>query len=305
VRIVSLLSSATEILFGMGLGDAVVGISHECDYPPEAVTRPRLTRSLIRSERDSAQIDAEVKQRFAAGEALYEVVANLLAQLAPDLIITQAQCDVCAVRYDDVLAAVARTPQLSKTRVLALAPQRLADILEDVLRVGEATGAAAAAERFHAQLAARVERVRKVATDIMCRPRVVCIEWTDPLMLAANWTPELIALAGGEAGLVTAGEHSVYAAWEDVRAYDPQVVIISPCGFDLARSQQEAAAVWQLPGWHDLAAVREKRVFVLDGNAYLNRSGPRIVDSLEIIAHFLHPARFAGVHGAAWVRTAP
>lgn len=305
MRIVSLLSSATEILFGIGLGDAVVGISHECDYPPEAVTRPRVTRSLIRSERDSAQIDAEVKLRFSAGEPLYEVDANLLGQLAPDVIITQAQCDVCAVRYEDVLAAVDRMPPLSKSRVVALAPSCLADILEDVRRVGEATAALPAAEQFHAQLAARVARVREIAADNARRPRTVCIEWTDPLMLAANWTPELIALAGGEAGLVTSGEHSVYAAWEDVRAYDPEVVIVSPCGFDLARSRQEATALWDLPGWHYLAAVREKRVFVLDGNAYLNRSGPRIVDSLEIIAHFLHPERFAGVHGEAWVRIAP
>lgn len=300
-RIVSLLSSATEILFGLGAGERVVGVGHECDWPPEANTRPRVTRSWIDSQQTSGDIDQQVKQRFAEGLPLYEVDAEQLAQLSPDLIVTQAQCDVCAVRYEDVVALVQRSPALRGTKIVALQPETFADIFQDILRVGAATGASAEAAGFVARLQARVAEVQ-ARTAGLARPRTVCIEWIEPLMLAANWTPTLIELAGGTAGLVQANAHSTYADWQQVVDYDPEVLLISPCGFDLERSRSEAQALLKLPRWNDLAAVRQGRVTLIDGNAYLNRSGPRIVDSLEIVAHAVHPDAFPAPSHSGWKR---
>jgi iron complex transport system substrate-binding protein len=289
MRIVSLLSSATEVLFAVGAGDEVVGIGHECDWPPEATSRPRVTKSWVDSTRPSDDIDQQVRARMADGLPLYEVDGQQLTDLAPDLIVTQAQCDVCAVRYEDVVALVERVPSLNRTRIVALEPRTLKDIFTDVLRVGAAVNRPSAAETFVRHLRERVAAVSRRA-DLTRRPRTVCIEWTEPLMLAANWTPTLIELAGGEAGLVTANAHSTYATWEAVVAYDPEVLLISPCGFDLKRSRQEMQRLFTLPGWWQLSAVRTGRVALIDGNAYLNRSGPRIVDSLEIVAHAIDPA---------------
>lgn len=300
-RIVSLLSSATEILFGIGVGERVVGIGHECDWPREATNRLRVTRSWIDSERPSCEVDKEVRERLAAGLPLYEVDVERLARLAPDLIVTQAQCDVCAVRYDDVIALVEGTPSLQGTRVVALAPQSLADIFSDIRRIGEATAAQTAAESYLAGLTQRVEFIQQKSARLP-RRKTICIEWTEPLMLAANWTPTLIEIAGGHAGLVQADAHSTYADWQQVVEYDPEAVIISPCGFDLARSRKEAASLVQLPGWAGLSAVREGRVYLVDGNAYLNRSGPRIVDSLEILAHAIHPEVFPPSEHEGWER---
>lgn len=303
-RIVSLLSSATEILFGLGLGERVVGISHECDWPPACLTLPRATRSLIDSRVDSAAIDRQVHERLAARLPLYEIDIALLAQLKPDLIITQAQCDVCAIRYEDVVQAMRETLRQPETPILALQPQSLAEILEDVTRVGEATHASAAAAEYRQHLQSRVNVVDALTSKLAAskRPRVACIEWTEPLMLAGNWTPRLIELAGGISLLAEANQHSAYHAWQEVVAADPEVIIIAPCGFDLARSRQESRVFPTWPHWQDLCAVRQGRVFVLDGNAYLNRSGPRIVETLEILAHLIQPELFPPVHAAAWQR---
>jgi iron complex transport system substrate-binding protein len=289
MRIVSLLSSATEILFAVGAGDQVIGIGHECDWPPEATFRPRVTRSWIDSSLPSDDIDRQVRARMADGLPLYEVDGQQLTDLAPDLIVTQAQCDVCAVRYEDVVALVERVPSLRATRIVALEPQTLEDIFTDVLRVGVAVDRPSSAEKFVRHLRERVAAVSRRANQIK-RPRTVCIEWTQPLMLAANWTPTLIELAGGEAGLVTANAHSTYATWEALVAYDPEVLLISPCGFALERSRHEMQRLLTLPGWRQVSAVRAGRVALIDGNAYLSRSGPRIVDSLEIVAHAINPA---------------
>ena len=295
-RVVSLLSSATEILCALGLEDCLLAVTHECDWPPRITTRPRATISYIDSSRDSRQIDDQVKSRLQAGQPLYGVNESLLQQLAPDLIITQAQCDVCAVRYDDVINIVASSLQLSKTQVLALNPTSLDQILQDVLQVGEVAGALPQAKAFFDSLTQRVDRVRYEAQTIheheTARPRVICIEWVSPLMTAGNWTPELIELAGGQSGVASAGQHSQYVAWKEIVTYDPELLLIAPCGFDLARSLREARVLPDLPDWESLSAVRSGRVFVLDGNALLNRSGPRIVDSLELIAHLVHPAHF-------------
>jgi iron complex transport system substrate-binding protein len=309
MRIVSLLSSATEILFAIGAGDEVVAISHECDYPQEATSRPRATRSIVDSSRPSAEIDQQVKRLVESGEALYEIDRALIRSLEPDLIVTQAQCDVCAVQYQDVMDFVAGEPALAKTRVLALNPQHLLQILEDVLRIGEATGRWQAATRLRDQLMNRHAAVRKktAALGPVERPRVVVIEWTEPLMTAGNWTPELVEAAGGRSLLAAAGQHSGYVTWPDVVAARPEVLIVSPCGFNLERSMAEAQRLTSLPGYRDLPAVAAGRTFVIDGNAYLNRSGPRMIDSLEILAHLIWPDLFEPPNGAlaegqAWAR---
>ena len=288
MRIISLLSSSTEILFGLGLGSQVVAISHECDFPPQAQHFPRATRSRIDSSRSSGQIDVQVRSLLGAGGALYEIDRELICRLAPDLIVTQSQCDVCAVRHQDVLDLVAAEPRLHGTRVLALNPMSLDDILSDIRRVADAAGASAAGERYLASLQRRIDRVIQGAKARDSGPRVVCLEWLEPLMTAGNWTPDLIALAGGKSYLATAGRHSGYASWPAVVECNPDVLLIAPCGFDLPRSLVEAQGLWHLPGFADLSAVKSGSAYVLDGNAYLNRSGPRIVDTLEILAALFH-----------------
>ncbi len=294
MRIVSLLSSGTEILFALGLGEQVVAVSHECDCPLAAQVLPRATRSWIDSSLTSDQIDQQVKHRLAAGQPLYDLDADLICRLAPNLIVTQAQCDVCAVRHADVVDLVQARPELRATHVVALNPQSLSDVLQDVQQIGNAAGAAPAAQRLVVALERRIDRIAARTANLLPadRPRVACIEWVQPLMAAGNWTPALIDLAGGRSGLAVAGQHSGYVTCADLQAFDPQVLLVAPCGFDLARSLQEAALLPQLSGFAELSAVKGNRVYVIDGNAYLNRSGPRLVESLEILAHLIQPQLF-------------
>lgn len=304
-RIVSLISSATEILYLLGLGHRVVGVSHECDYPPEIAGQPRLTRSLVDAAASSRAIDDQVRSLSQNTSALYEIDVEQLAALAPDLIVTQAQCDVCAVRYQDVVEAVQRTPVLEGTQILALNPRSIADVLDDIHRIGQATGATARAERAIAALQERIDAVQRTVADAAVpTPRVACLEWLDPPMLAANWMPELIGWAGGDAGTTRPGEHSSYARWEEIVGFDPEVIVIMPCGFALPRAIAEAQVLPALEGWSQLAAVRTGRVYAVDGNAYFNRSGPRLVDSLEILAHLFHPQLVPppSIHPRAWQR---
>lgn len=283
------------MLYALGLGERVVAVSHECDFPPDATAKPRVTMAKINNELSSRAIDEAVRETFGAGGSLYEIDAELLVRLRPDLIVTQAQCDVCAVRYSDVLETVAANATLRGTPVVALNPTSLGEILADIRRVGAAAGAEQAADAVVAAWEARIERVQRgtVGLAISDRPRVACVEWIEPLMIAANWIPQLVELAGGRYELAPSGVHSAYHAWEEVVGYDPQVLAVMPCGFDLERTLAEAPLLAELPGWNDLSAVRAGRVFLLDGNAYFNRSGPRMVESLEILAHLIHPERFA------------
>ena len=294
MRIVSLLSSGTEILFALGLGELVLAVSHECDFPPAARELPRATRSWIDSSLPSGQIDDQVKLRLAAGQPLYDLDAELICRLAPDLVVTQAQCDVCAVRHADVVDLVRARPELRSAGVVALNPQSLDDVLADIGRIGRAAEAASAAEALIESLRRRIDCIasRTAKLPEAARPRVVCIEWVEPLMAAGNWTPGLIDLAGGRSGLAVPGRHSGYISPDELSEFDPEVLLIAPCGFDLARSRQEAARLAQLPGFGELSAVKTGRAFVLDGNAYLNRSGPRLVESLEILAHLIQPQLF-------------
>ncbi|MBI4716752.1 MAG: ABC transporter substrate-binding protein [Planctomycetes bacterium] len=295
-RIASLLACGTEILYGLGLGERVVAVSHECDYPPEVLRKPRVTRAHIAADAPSAEIDRQVRAAGQSKTPLYSIDVQLLASLHPDLIVTQAQCEVCAVDLVEVLAAVEANAELGAAQVVALNPTTLEAVFEDIAAVGRAAGGTDAALSYVAGLRRRVDRVR-VATEPLAdrtRPRVVCIEWIEPLMLAANWMPDLIAAAGGRTDLTHAGARSGYADWAAVRDYDPEVILVAPCGFDLPRTLRECAPLTRLPGWAGLRAVRSGQVFAADGNAYFNRSGPRLVDSLEVLAGLIHPGAFNG-----------
>lgn len=287
--IVSLLPGATEILFGLELGARVAAVSHQCDFPPAVEKLPRVTTSRIDSQQASRDIDRQVHSWATQTTALYHLDEKQIRDLQPALIITQAHCDVCAVRYQDVERVVHTSPELRHTRLLALQPTRLPEILADIQRVGEATATQTRAQRWQTRLQRRLQTVHDLVSRASRRPRAVCVEWLDPLMLAANWTPDLIQAAGGENGLTRAGHHSIYNNWEDVLAFDPDVLLIAPCGLDLPRTLTELAHFTAQPGWTSLKAVRQRQVFALDGNTYLHRSSPRVVETIELLAHLLHP----------------
>jgi iron complex transport system substrate-binding protein len=299
LRIVSLLPSATEIVYALNLGEALVGVTHECDYPAAARAKPIVTHSLLdHTNSCSADIDQAVRQQLRDGLSLYGLDRELLGQLAPDLILTQALCEVCAVSYGTVERAVRDISdeygQLAP-KVLSLEPNGLEDILATIVTVGRAAGVEAQATALVNDLRARIERVRARAAEATRRPRVACIEWLDPIFGPGHWLPELVAIAGGQAGLGTAYADSHRVAWGDVIAFAPEVIIVTPCGFDLERTIDEALQV--LPsrtGWQALPAVRHGHVYAVDGNAYFSRPGPRIVDSLELLAELIHPELCAG-----------
>lgn len=287
--IVSLLPGATEILFGLELGARVAAVSHQCDFPPAVEKLPRVTTSRVDSQQAGRDIDRQVHSWAAQTTALYRLDEKQIRNLQPDLIITQAHCDVCAVRYQDVERVVNTAPELQHTRLLSLQATRLAEILADIQRVGEATATETRAQRWQTRLQQRLQAIHNQVSRARRRPRTVCVEWLDPLMLAANWTPDLIQAAGGENGLTRAGHHSIYNNWEDVLAFDPDVLLIAPCGLDLSRTLTELSAFTAQSGWASLKAVRQRQVFALDGNTYLHRSGPRVVETIELLAHLLHP----------------
>lgn len=294
MRIVSLLPSTTEIAFALGLGDEVVAVTHECDYPPEARGRPVITRSALDHEgATSAEIDAAVRGQLRDQLSLYHLDTDLLAELRPDLILTQALCDVCAVSFGSVERAVAEAG--GEPRVLSLEPTTLDGIFGCIIAVGAAAGCRERALELVDALRARVERVRAAATALPTRPRVACLEWFDPPFGPGHWLPELIAIAGGRPGLGRAGEPSRRIQWGEVIALAPEVIVLAPCGFGLERAVSEAAAILpHRPGWAALPAVRAGRVYAVDGSSYFSRPGPRIVDSLELLAGLIHPEHFAG-----------
>lgn len=288
-RIVSLLPSATEIVCALGLRDALVGVSHECDFPPDVAQLPRVTRTRIAHDASSRDIDTQVRQELAGTQALYSLALPLLETLAPDLLVTQSLCDVCAVGATEVDAALCRLP--GAPRLFNLQPTRLDEILDCIRALGCAAGVDEHAEAVVAALAARVDAVRRRSAmlDAAARPRVALLEWLDPLFDAGHWNPDLIEAAGGTPICGKAGAPSTTLAWDALRAQDPDVLFIACCGFDLPRTLADLPLLRAQPGWSELRAVRTQRVYVTDGNAYFNRPGPRIVDSLEILAHALHP----------------
>jgi len=299
-RIASLLSSATEIIAALDLGDALVGRSHECDFPAWVRELPCVTASRVHTSNPSAQIDAEIKRTLASGESVYRIDADLLRTLKPDLIVTQRQCEVCAVSPRDVQTALADWPGL-KPQIVELNPNCLADLWADIRAVAAAARVRQVGETLIARLQGRIHAVTARASSADRHPRVACLEWLDPLMAAGNWMPELVALAGGVNLFGEAGRHSPWMMWEQLCESDPDVILLMPCGFDLDRTMQDLPLLTVRPGWSELAAVRSGRVFATDGNQYFNRPGPRLVDSVEILAEILHPGLFEPRHReSAW-----
>ena len=289
MRIVSLLPSATEIVCSLGLAEQLVGVTHECDYPPEVRHKPHVTRSLIPAGAASAEIDALVRDKLATERVLYRLEQEVLAQLEPELIVTQALCDVCAVAEAEVQQAACSLP--GQPRVINLEPENLAGVLDCVTQVAEAAGIHQRGQEVRAALAERVQQVRQRSESIRERPRVVLLEWIDPPFSSGHWSPELVELAGGREMLGVAGQRSRTMTWDDVLAARPNVLFIACCGFDLERTAEDLPILARQPGWQQLPCVESDRVFMVDGSAYFSRPGPRLVDSLEILAHALHPDR--------------
>jgi len=291
MRIVSLLPAATEICFALGLGPDVVGVSPECDHPSAARTRPVVSRSVLDYQgRSSAETSRLVGERLAVAGALYSVDEHALRELAPDLILTQGLCDVCAPSAEDVRAVASRLPD--PPRVVSLDPHRLEDILDDIVRVGDACGVHDAAASFVDELRARIGRVSSRTATVATRPRTLCLEWLDPLLAAGHWVPELVALAGGEDVLGRAGEKSFRIEARDIALSAPEVAVLMPCGFHLDRATKESSGLIGMPFWRDLPGARRDRVWVVDGSSYFSRPGPRVVDGLVILAHILQPRLF-------------
>lgn len=286
MKIWSLLPSATEILFELGLGDSVTGVTHECDYPAETNAKPRVTVSYIDSSRSSCDIDEQVTYHFQHGRQLYGIDEERLAADPPDLILTQDLCPVCAVSPSDFAGHVEAAG--CRARVVCLNPNRLDDVLDNVRQVGEATGREREAARYVASLRERLEAAKE-AVEGAARPRVLCLEWLDPPMPAGHWVPEMVEIAGGESGPIAAGEPSRKVPWADQRALVPGVIVVMPCGFGPERAAQESDVLWRLQDWEELPAVRKGEVYIVNANAYFSRPGPRLVDGVEMLTHILHP----------------
>jgi iron complex transport system substrate-binding protein len=289
IRIVSLLPSATEIVCALGLRNSLVGVTHECDWPPSVRTLPHVTRSLIPAAATSRQIDTLVRQRMETGLALYTLDESALAALAPDLIITQTLCDVCAVAEDEVRQAAARLP--TQPRVLHLEPVTLDQVLQSIQQVAEAAGVSSHADAVVEQLRARRDAVIRRAGDATRRPRVAVLEWIDPLFCCGHWTPELVELAGGQEGLGIAGRPARTISWHELRQWQPEVLLLACCGYSVEQTLRDLSLLRSLPGWDELPCVRSRRVWAVDGSAYFSRPGPRLIDSLEILAHLIDPQR--------------
>jgi iron complex transport system substrate-binding protein len=293
MRVVSLLPAATEIAGALGLMDCLVGVSHECDYPPAANEKPRVTHSEIHEAGlPSGEVDRWVRETLAARGSLYTMDEPLLRQLKPDVILTQRLCDVCAVGYGSVAALAATLP--GPPCVVNLEPSCLADIIGDIRRVAMALEAPEQGAAVVRSLEARVEAVRSRASRAERRPRCFLMEWIDPPFCSGHWGPELVEIAGGVDPLGRKGADSTRILWESVLAAQPEVLVLACCGYRVERTLQDLPILDRSPGWETLPAVRSGRVYAVDGNAYFSRPGPRVLDSLEILAELLHPKLFAG-----------
>ena len=299
-RVASLLAAGTEIACALGFRHALVGRSHECDWPPGVETLPVLTEPRIAPDVPSREIDAGVRERVRDALALYRVDPEALRAARPDLVITQTQCDVCAVTPADLERALVEWVD-RRPRIVSLQPSTLVDVLADFRRVAAALGAPGRGAALTAEFVARLDRVRACAAGVATRPAVACIEWIEPLMGAGNWMPELVEIAGGRLLFGQAGAHSPVLTWRELAAADPDRLLIVPCGFDLGRTRRELGALTELPGWRDLRAVREGRVALADGVQWFNRSGPRLAETAEILAEIVHPGEIDfGWRGRAW-----
>jgi iron complex transport system substrate-binding protein len=300
-RIVSLLPSATEIAVALGLGDQIVGRSHECDYPALIGELPVCTSTKLKKGLKSIEIDDRVREIVRLGLSVYDVDADLLRSLRPDIILTQSQCAVCAVTPKDLEEALAHWVGNSPT-LLSLAPDTLSDVWGDFRRVGDVADARPAADQVVERLHARLDAIRErnMNSD---RPTVASIEWIEPLMTAGNWVPELVEIAGGRALFVAAGQHSAWFDWETLREADPDFIVMMPCGYRISQTLADLAPLVGRNGWSSLSAVRRERVFVADGHHFFNRPGPRLVESAEIVSAILAaPDAVTGDGGKGWIR---
>ena len=290
MRICSLLPSATEIAYAIGLGDSVLGVSHECDFPADAATKPSLLRTRIDPHAPPAEIDRQVGEIIARGESIYAVDAELLRSLAPELILTQDLCHVCAASPDDLATALARFPQ--QPQVLSLTPRSLGEVWNDIRRVGAATGRQNEADALAAALARQVASIAATAAGARSRPRVLCLEWLDPYYVGGHWIPEMVSRAGGEDVLGRLREPSFKVTTEQIAESRADVIIVMPCGYNSARAAEECYVSRFPESWNQLPAIREGRIFAVDANAYFSRPGPRLADGVALLAHLLHPDLF-------------
>jgi len=290
-RIVSFLPSATEMVYALGLGDQLVGVTHECDYPPEAAAKSIAVRNVLPVERmTQPEIDAAVTQRMRDGLSLYQVDEKLLQELAPDLILTQNLCQVCAPSGNEVTRVLELLPR--KPQVLWLTPKCVDEIFDNLLELGQATDRVNEARELIAAGRAKLDTIAALTQEVSYRPRVFCVEWLDPIYCCGHWMPEMVKIAGGIDELGRQGADSVRIPWNDVLKWQPEVLIVTPCGFNLDKVIEQAPQLSKYPGWFDLPAVRNGRVFAVDANSYFARPGPRVVEGTELLAHLIHPALF-------------
>jgi iron complex transport system substrate-binding protein len=288
LRLISFLPAATEMVFALGLGDRLVGVSHECDFPAPAKTKPVVVKPVLPLEKMSLrEIDAAVAERIGSGQNLYQVDERLLEQLAPTHILTQALCQVCAPSGNEITRALAALPV--KPKILWLTPRTIAEIFGNLRELGAATGRLAQAEELNAAANARLQNVIELRKKTPRRPRVFCLEWIDPYYCCGHWVPEMVELAGGEDALGRKGTDSVRVSWTDIAALSPEILVVSPCGFGVEEAVEQAKQLLQQPGWNNLPAVLNDRVFAVNSNAYFSRPGPRVVDGVELLAHLIHP----------------
>jgi len=293
MRILSLLPSATEIVYALGLGDSLVGVSHECDYPPEVKTKPVVSTSDLSSSLASAEIHGAVSGHRHPAHSLYRLDEQLLRQIDPEVILTQELCSVCAIPVEQVResARILAGP----CRIVSLEPNNLRQILDNIVTVGEVTGREKEARKVVHSLQDRIEHVAAATAHPASRPRVFCMEWMDPPMAGGHWVPEMIRLAGGTDGLGNEGAPSTVIPWERVVQYQPEVVVLMPCGYKIDRTLGEIDHLATRAGWHDLPAVHDGRVYIVDSPSYFSRPGPRTVTGLEMLAEIIHPELYSGL----------
>ena len=291
-QIVSFLPSATEMACALGLSEQLVGITHECDYPPEVKGKPIVVRKALPIETMSQrEIDIAVSQRMEEGRSLYEVDEKLLQQLAPDLILTQDLCQVCAPSGNEVSQALNLLGK--KPQILWLTPNSLEEIFANMQELGAATGHIKEAKKLITEGRARLQKIEAVTRNLAVRPRVFCMEWLDPVYCSGHWVPEMVRLAGGVDQVSQVGADSVRVPWEEVVEWQPEVLIVTPCGFDLEQTIKQSRQLFTYPGWTALPAVLNDRVYAVDANSYFARPGPRVVDGTELLAHLIHPELFS------------
>lgn len=297
-----MIPCGTEIVCALGLEQTLIGRSHECDFPASVRRLPVCTQPNFNAAGTSHEINDQVQDVLQAALSVYLVQIDKLAELQPDVIITQAQCEVCAVSLDEVERAIGEA-LASRPHIISLQPNRLSDVWDDIVRVANGLRAQQRANELIARLKMRIEAVAAKARILSSRPKVACIEWIDPLMAAGNWVPEIITLAGGQTLFGAPGEHSPWLSWEDLCSHDPDVIVVMPCGFDTSRSRRDMPLLTRRLEWPHLRAVQNRQVYLTDGSQYFNRPGPRLVESLEIAAEIMHPQTFQfRYQGTGWQR---